>query len=210
MFVVDTDLTSFSSTWSQLIVNLRTSLRQDLKLPQLAEQCHKTMKVLCQTKLCDEDIRSIDGDDDDNNINNNSNIADDDDELHEQLDMHSIILSTDHLTLEPFLTAEQVISDIDFMLQDMTPDSGYCDDQSTADLLDFHSRQLDCVQNDCTKMKMQSIDSLNECIEELNRSIKDLSSILVEELAMRDELDYDKETKNTFISLVLNIQVGCT
>ena len=133
--------------------------------------------------------------------------AEEDEELRDKLDMHSVILSTDHLHLEPFLTAEQVISEIDFMLQDMTPDSGYCDDHSTADLLDFHSRRLDCLHPERSERKTQSVDSLNQCIEELNRSIKDLSSILVQELAMREELDFEKETKNTFISFVLSIQV---
>ena len=193
---------SLTSVWSDLISNLRTSLRHDLKLPQIAEQCQRTMKKLRPAKFDDEEILSIDHADADE--------EEEEDELREKLDMHSVILSTDHLHLEPFLTAEQVISEIDFMLQDMTPDSGYCDDHSTADLLDFHSRRLDCLHPDASdekEKKTQSIDSLNESIEELNRSIKDLSSILVQELAMRDELDYEKETKNTFISLVLSIQV---
>jgi hypothetical protein len=121
---------------------------------------------------------------------------DEEEELREQLDMHSVIISSNH---EPFLTAEQVISEIDFMLQDMTPDSGYCDDQSPTDF------RVQCF--DKFHLKTQSIHSLNEFYEELNTSIKDLSSILVQELASRDELDYEKETKNTFISLVLSIQV---
>ena len=136
----------------------------------------------------------------------------DDSELREQFDMHSVLVSANSYALEPFLTAEQVISEIDFMLQDMTPDSGYCDDRSTTDMLDLHSRRveylLSTVNNDEFDLKAQSVYSLNEFVDELNRSIKDLSSILVQELAVRDELEYDKETKNTFISLVHSIQVG--
>jgi hypothetical protein len=106
---------------------------------------------------------------------------DEEEELREQLDMHSIILSSNH---EPFLTAEQVISEIDFMLQDMTPDSGYCDDQSTSDLLDLRTRSVkylsSSINNEEFDLKTQTIDSLNELYEELNGSIKELSSLLVQ------------------------------
>jgi hypothetical protein len=106
---------------------------------------------------------------------------DEEEELREQLDMHSVILSSNH---EPFLTAEQVISEIDFMLQDMTPDSGYCDDQSTSDLLDLRTRSVkylsSSINNEEFDLKTQTIDSLNELYEELNGSIKELSSLLVQ------------------------------
>jgi hypothetical protein len=162
-----------TSTWSDLIENLRTSLRNDLKLPYIAKNCQTVMN-----NIYENDLIPID------DLND-----DEEEELREQLDMHSVIISSNSFIHEPFLTAEQVISEIDFMLKDMTPDSGYYDDLYTSDL-----------QN-------QSIYSLNELIEELNKSIKDLSNILVQELDNRDELDYEKETKNTFISFVLNIQV---
>jgi hypothetical protein len=109
-------------------------------------------------------------------------IDDDDDDEEEKLDMHS-------LSQEPFLTAEQVISEIDCILKDMTPDSGCCDDFQP---LNFDS---------------QSIPSLHELIDDLNQSIQGLSNILVQELAYRDELEDEKETKNTFIELLFTIQV---
>lgn len=36
--------------------------------------------------------------------------------------------------------------------------------------------------------------------------IKELSETLIQELALRDELEYEKELKNTFISLLLSVQ----
>jgi hypothetical protein len=106
---------------------------------------------------------------------------DEEEELREKLDMHSVIISSNH---EPFLTAEQVISEIDFMLQDMTPDSGYCDDQSTSDILDLRTRRVkylsSSVNNEEFDLKSQTIYSLNELYEELNTSIKELSSLLVQ------------------------------
>ena len=121
---------------------------------------------------------------------------DEEDELVAQLDMHSIILATDHFNSEPLLTADQVISDIDDILQDMTPDSGYADD-----FFDL-TRSMEKA-----KIKCQSLESLQQSIDDLEHSIKHLSGILVDELARRDEFEFEKETKNTFISLVLNIQV---
>ena len=87
----------------------------------------------------------------------------------------------------PFLTAEQVLSEIDLMFDDMTPDSGYGD--HVLGIAD------------------QSIESLNLIVTELNQSIQHLSSILVEELAQRDDLEDEKEMKNTFIELLFRIQV---
>ncbi|CAF0992983.1 unnamed protein product [Rotaria sordida] len=194
------DLIASSNTWSELIENLRTSLRHDLKLPNISQSCQIAMNSIyyqtIKTNKNEDDITSID------DLND-----DEEEELREQLDMHSIIISSNH---EPFLTAEQVISEIDFMLQDMTPDSGYCDDQSTSDILDLRTRCVkylsSSIHNDEMDLKSQTIYSLNELYEELNTSVKELSNFLIQELAVRDELEYEKETKNTFISLVLSIQ----
>ncbi|CAF1219164.1 unnamed protein product [Adineta steineri] len=183
-----TDLITTSNTWSELIENLRTSLRNDLKLPHISQNCQIAMNSICEKISSQDEIQSID------DLN-----EDEEEELREQLDMHSVIVSSNNFLHEPFLTAEQVISEIDFMLQDMTPDSGYCDD-----ILDLHTSRIN--NNNEFQLKNQSIYNLNELYEELNTSIKDLSSILVQELALRDDLEDEKESKNTFISLVLSIQ----
>lgn len=163
----------FFSTWSELIENLRTSLRNDLKLPNISQSCQTAMQTIYEQHHPSnfDDITSID------DLN-----EDEEEELREQLDMHSVILSSNH---EPFLTAEQVISEIDFMLQDMTPDSGYCDDQSTSDLLDLRTRRVKYLSSSANNheqfdLKHQTIESLNELHEELNSSIKELSSLLVQ------------------------------
>jgi hypothetical protein len=51
-----------------------------------------------------------------------------------------------------------------------------------------------------------SCSALNEVLTEYEIVIKELSEILIRELALRDELEYDKELKNQFISLLLTIQ----
>jgi hypothetical protein len=169
LFLLLLSFISFFSTWSELIENLRTSLRNDLKLPNISQSCQTAMHSIYQqtNESKFDDITSID------DLN-----EDEEEELREQLDMHSVILSSNH---EPFLTAEQVISEIDFMLQDMTPDSGYCDDQSTSDLLDLRIRRVKYLSsNEEFDLKTQTIYSLNELYEELNASIKELSSLLVQ------------------------------
>ena len=177
------------STWSDLVANLRTSLRQDLKLPHIAQTCRTAMNSIDERNTCPDDIQSID------DLN-----EDEEEELREQLDMHAVIVSSNTFLHEPFLTAEQVISEIDFMLQDMTPDSGFCDD-----LPELHSLHS---SHGKFSLQHQSIDALNRFYDELNASIKDLSGILVQELALRDDLEDEKESRNTFISLVLGIQVS--
>lgn len=47
---------------------------------------------------------------------------------------------------------------------------------------------------------------MNEFLSEMEWSVQHNSETLIAELALRDELEYEKELKNTFISLLLNVQ----
>lgn len=47
---------------------------------------------------------------------------------------------------------------------------------------------------------------LSELYDELDALVRELSEDLVQELARRDELEYEKELKNQFIGLLLAIQ----
>jgi hypothetical protein len=64
----------------------------------------------------------------------------------------------------------------------------------------------------CPKEKSQSdlskfdLYELNDLIEQIETNNKILSDTLVKELDLRDELEFEKETKNTFISLLMSIQ----
>lgn len=51
-----------------------------------------------------------------------------------------------------------------------------------------------------------SSNQLTELYDGMECTIKEYSETLVSELALRDELEYEKELKNTFISLLLSIQ----
>lgn len=50
-----------------------------------------------------------------------------------------------------------------------------------------------------------NIYELNDLIDQIEANTKELSDILVHELDVKDELEFEKETKNTFISLLMSI-----
>uniref|UniRef100_A0A8D8AVW5 Fasciculation and elongation protein zeta-1 n=1 Tax=Culex pipiens TaxID=7175 RepID=A0A8D8AVW5_CULPI len=57
-----------------------------------------------------------------------------------------------------------------------------------------------------TELRSLSITQLNELYMEMEVLIREFSETLISELAYRDELEYGKELKNTFISLLLAVQ----
>lgn len=50
------------------------------------------------------------------------------------------------------------------------------------------------------------MSQLNELLMEMETIIQELSETLISELALRDECEYEKEMKNSFISLLLAVQ----
>lgn len=55
-------------------------------------------------------------------------------------------------------------------------------------------------------MQTLKTSQLNELYLEMEVLIREFSETLISELALRDELEYEKELKNTFISLLLAVQ----
>lgn len=55
-------------------------------------------------------------------------------------------------------------------------------------------------------MKRLSVSELNELLEEIETAIKEYSEELVQQLALRDELEFEKEVKNSFISVLIEVQ----
>ncbi|KAB0371475.1 hypothetical protein FD755_016413 [Muntiacus reevesi] len=111
-----------------------------------------------------------------------------DDELREQLDMHSIIVSC--VNDEPLFTADQVIEEVEEMMQE-SPDPE--DDQRLPSQIGFQVKRL-------------SVSELNELLEEIETAIKEYSEELVQQQALRDELEFEKEVKNSFISVLIEVQ----
>ncbi|XP_071381568.1 fasciculation and elongation protein zeta-2 [Centroberyx affinis] len=129
----------------------------------------------------------------------------DDEELREQLDMHSIIVSC--LSEEPLFTAEQVIEEIEEMMQD-SPDMEAQQNPSQSDLsmlsLDIQRSSTSHSYED--RVRTMSVAELNERLEETETAIRRFSEELIQQLALRDELDFEKEVKNSFISVLIDVQ----
>ncbi|KAL7394323.1 hypothetical protein ABVT39_024225 [Epinephelus coioides] len=129
----------------------------------------------------------------------------DDEELREQLDMHSIIVSS--LADEPLFTAEQVIEEIEEMMQD-SPDmeAGHNPSQSDLSMLSLDVQRSTRSPTYELRVRTLSVAELNEHLEEMETNIRRFSEELVQQLALRDELDFEKEVKNSFISALIDVQ----
>ncbi|RUS85081.1 hypothetical protein EGW08_007175, partial [Elysia chlorotica] len=139
----------------------------------------------------------------------------DDEDLAQAFDMHSLIVSSLHPEEEDkVLTADEVISEIDDMMKvgvAIHVVVKYVILLIT--MMDlaffiypilrwFHQVSFSSV----AELKAMNHAQLNELIAEYDSTTKLLSEMLVTELALRDELEFDKELKNQFISLLLTIQ----
>lgn len=75
----------------------------------------------------------------------------------------------------------------------------------------IHSRNLGSPSSQeesdrATSLKQMSISELNEELSSLESTVKFLSEDLLNQLNLRDELLYEKEVRNTFISKILEVQ----
>ncbi|KAL4693993.1 hypothetical protein H8959_013258 [Pygathrix nigripes] len=132
----------------------------------------------------------------------------DDEELREQLDMHSIIVSC--VSDEPLFTADQVIEEIEEMMQE-SPDPEDDETPTQSDRLSMLSQEIQTLKRSSTssyeeRVKRLSVSELNEILEEIETAIKEYSEELVQQLALRDELEFEKEVKNSFISVLIEVQ----
>ncbi|EAX00421.1 fasciculation and elongation protein zeta 2 (zygin II), isoform CRA_b [Homo sapiens] len=125
----------------------------------------------------------------------------DDEELREQLDMHSIIVSC--VNDEPLFTADQVIEEIEEMMQE-SPDPEDDETPTQSDRLSMLSQEIQTLKRSSTgsyeeRVKRLSVSELNEILEEIETAIKEYSEELVQQLALRDELEFEKEYLTTVI-----------
>ncbi|XP_031721892.1 fasciculation and elongation protein zeta-2 isoform X3 [Anarrhichthys ocellatus] len=141
-------------------------------------------------------------------LDNQSLDLSDDEELREQMDMHSIIVSC--ISDEPLYTAEQVIEEIEEMMQE-SPDPEDDESPSQSDL-SMLSQGLHALKRSGSnssyedRLHQLSVSELTETLEEVETAIRRYSEELIQALALRDELDYEKEVKNSFISLLIDVQ----
>ncbi|XP_056900238.1 fasciculation and elongation protein zeta-2 [Takifugu flavidus] len=128
----------------------------------------------------------------------------DEEELREQLDMHSIIVSC--LAEEPLLTAEQVIEEIEEIMQDSPGVEADHPPRSGLSAVSAEVRRATSSPSFEKRLRALSVANLNEHLEGTETDIRRFSEELVQQLALRDELDFEKEVKNTFISTLIDVQ----
>ncbi|KAK6757352.1 hypothetical protein RB195_015276 [Necator americanus] len=148
----------------------------------------------------------------------------DEEDLRARMDMHQLVAHGSIGGDSPPQTADQVIEEIDEMLQScdftgsmMTDrtmesvDSMYSSmrsplpsgHSSDADMKLRQAQALAANPENLNELSYSKLVTLNAEMEQL---IQVYNESLVDELAHRDELEYEKEMKNTFISLLLSIQ----
>lgn len=65
---------------------------------------------------------------------------------------------------------------------------------------------LICVSVFSSALKEMDLAQLNELLEELDNTFREFSEILVQQLALREEMEDEKEMKNMFIASLLSVQ----
>lgn len=128
-------------------------------------------------------------------------LSSEDEAVANDLDMHTLILGGIHADADPIKTAEEVIKEIDDIMDESNSDDGNIENgamEKANEVLGspFYEEKLRCL----------TITQLNELYMEMEVLIREFSETLISELALRDELEYEKELKNTFISLLLAVQ----
>ncbi|KAG8583689.1 hypothetical protein GDO81_008504 [Engystomops pustulosus] len=109
------------------------------------------------------------------------------------------------------LLEKAVIEEIEEMMQE-SPDPEEDDTPSQSDRLSMLSQEIQTLKKSSTnsshedRVKQMSVAELNDLLEEIEMAIKDYSEELVQQLALRDELEFEKEVKNSFISVLIEVQ----
>nr|XP_035977337.1 fasciculation and elongation protein zeta-2 isoform X6 [Halichoerus grypus] len=108
------------------------------------------------------------------------------------------------------LSEKGVIEEIEEMMQE-SPDPEDDETPTQSDRLSMLSQEIQTLQRSSTsryeeRVKRLSVSELNELLEEIETAIKEFSEELVQQLALRDELEFEKEVKNSFISVLIEVQ----
>ncbi|XP_076463588.1 fasciculation and elongation protein zeta-2-like [Babylonia areolata] len=133
-----------------------------------------------------------------------------DEDLPQDFDMHSLIVATLHHEDEDRVeSAEDVIKQIEHMLKDPAAEEHEEEEDSTITEDEQHIKlkaMLDKLPS-YTEQELKGLrcSDLQELVVEYRQANKILGEVLASEKALQDELDFDKELKNSFISLLLAI-----
>ncbi|XP_038153761.1 fasciculation and elongation protein zeta-1 isoform X1 [Cyprinodon tularosa] len=165
--------------------------------------------------LTDNYISSWDGP---NSEGLNGNLSDHEIHEKEEEEMNEKNENANCLNEEPLITADQVIEEIVEMMEN-SPDPGeteeedeeessLCSSRTNPSLLE-EIRQLSLASNsNCSYEGLSCMPSsaLVELLHRVEAAIREFSEELVNQLARRDELEFEKEVKNTFITALMEVQ----
>lgn len=135
------------------------------------------------------------------NYNDIQDLSSEDEAVANDLDMHALILGGLHTDNDPIKTAEEVIKEIDDIMDESASEDGIVGNE----IMEKAKEVLGSPLYE-EKLRSLTITQLNELYMEMEVLIREFSETLISELALRDELEYEKELKNTFISLLLAVQ----
>ncbi|XP_066564205.1 fasciculation and elongation protein zeta-1 isoform X1 [Amia ocellicauda] len=157
--------------------------------------------------------------DDQNTEGLNGNLSDQEIHEKEEEEMNEKNDNTSALAEEPLITADQVIEEIVEMMEN-SPDPEETEEeeeeeesvdssvQPDASLLEEIRVLSQAFNNNCSYegLRLMPSAALNELLCRVEAAIREFSEELVTQLARRDELEFEKEVKNTFITALMEVQ----
>ncbi|XP_063799847.1 fasciculation and elongation protein zeta-1 [Pseudophryne corroboree] len=156
----------------------------------------------------------------------NGNLSDSEFHEKEEEELNEKSENDSGINEEPLLTADQVIEEIEEMMQN-SPDPEEELDEEEKDLEDIssHSDAIllqemqalsqtfnnnwtaeDVLVSPPAGLQHMNVLELTQLLDRVERAICDFSEELIQQLARRDELEFEKEVKNSFITALLEVQ----
>lgn len=148
----------------------------------------------------------------------NGNLSDQEIHEKEEEEMNEKNDNANCLKEEPLITADQVIEEIVEMMEN-SPDPGeteeedeeegsHCSTRTNPSLLEEIRQLSQASNNNCSYEGLSLMPSaaLIELLHRVEAAIREYSEELVSQLARREELEFEKEVKNTFITALMEVQ----
>ncbi|XP_032085679.1 fasciculation and elongation protein zeta-1 [Thamnophis elegans] len=149
----------------------------------------------------------------------NGNISDTEIHEKEEEELNEKSENDSGINEEPLLTADQVIEEIEEMMQNSPDpeeeeeilekdDGGDTSSQADSILLQEIQALSQSLNNNwsCGGLGHMPVSELLELLDRVEGAIQDYSEELVQQLACRDELEFEKEVKNSFITILMEVQ----
>jgi len=140
-------------------------------------------------------------------------LGEEDDLVAADLDMHQLILQSEAgaSSGEPIKTAEDVMREIEDIIDEDEDDEGQRvmeGDEVVGYQPPYSVRSSTFIGQALQGRKLEelSVVELTQILSDIEVLVRELSEELVTDLGLRDELEFEKELKNNFISLLLSIQ----